>query len=57
MNTYTLHQFLKELSSDSPADKYDELSVDEQLLVGCYRKLDARDRKDLLCFLFEKISH
>ena len=57
MNTYTLHQFLKELSSDRPADNYDELSVYEQLLVGCYRKLDARDRKDLLCFLFEKISH
>ncbi len=36
--------------------KYNGLSVEEQLLLRCYNRLDERDRKDLLCFLFEKTS-
>lgn len=57
MNTYTLSKLLEELSQNGHTTKYEELSVDKQLLLYCYEKLDERDRKDLLCFLSEKISH
>lgn len=57
MDTNLLLQLLKELAQTRHTTKYGELSVDEQLLIYCYEKLDERDRKDLLCFLSEKISH
>lgn len=57
MNAYLLLQLLQEMTHIGHADKYEELSPDEQFLLYCYQKLDERDRQDILCFLSEKISH
>ncbi len=51
-----LSQLRKALSRAEHTSKYDGLSAEEQLLLCCYNRLDERDRKDLLCFLFEKTS-
>lgn len=56
MNAYLLFQVLEELAH-TETDKYAKLSPDELLLLYCYQKLDERDRRDILCFLFEKTAH
>lgn len=57
MNAYQLFQLLQELYQSEHKDDFANLSPDEQLLLYCYKKLDERDRRDILCFLSEKISH
>lgn len=57
MNAYILFQLLEELAHTGPTDENTGLSPEEELLLYCYRKLDKRDRRDILCFLSEKISH
>lgn len=57
MNASILLQLLEEQARNGRTEKYEELSLDEQLLLYCYKRLDARDRRDILCFLSEKISH
>ncbi len=51
-----LSQIRRAFSRNRHTSKYDGLSAEEQLLLCCYNRLDERDRKDLLCFLFEKTS-
>lgn len=57
MNAYILSQLLEELAQDGSTEEYAVLSPDELLLLYCYKKLDKRDQRDILCFLSEKISH
>lgn len=56
MTNKRLTKLRKIFSHARHTTKYDGLSPEEQLLLLCYEKLDERDRKDLLCFLFEKTS-
>lgn len=58
MNAHILLQLLEKLAlAEYKKETYVKLSTDERLLLYCYRKLDARDKQDILCFLSEKISH
>lgn len=56
MNAYILSQLLEELAH-TEAVEYTKLPLDQQLLLYCYQKLDERDRRDILCFLFEKTAY
>lgn len=57
MNAYLLFQLLKELELGGYTEITVKLTLDEQLLLYCYKRLDERDRLDILGFLSEKISH
>lgn len=57
MEEYILSQLLRRLAHAGQTTKSRELTAEEQFLLSCYGELDDRDKKDLLCFLFEKISH
>ena len=57
MNAYLLCQLLKELELGGYTEIPVKLTLDEQLLLYCYKRLDERDRLDILGFLSEKISH
>lgn len=57
MNAYILTQLLEEMATAEHMEKYEKLDLDERLLLYCYQKLDTRDRRDILCFLSEKVSH
>lgn len=56
MNAYILTQLLEEMATAEHMEKYEKLDLDERLLLYCYQKLDTRDRRDILCFLSEKVS-
>lgn len=56
MNAYILSQLLEELAH-TEAVEYTKLPLDQRLLLYCYQKLDERDRRDILCFLFEKTAY